>query len=681
VITGLQDNGTIITRNGMMQWNGVFGGDGAYTAINPESPSTYYVSSQSGNIYRLNASNAQGTRVWVDTLVERRRGFIAPFVLDASRPTRLYFGGARLFRTENQGTAWTPISPDLTRGTGVINAIALAPSDSNVIFVGTSDGNVRYSRDFGVTWLTPQSNLPARTITDFAVHPTDANKVVVTIGGSGGPHVYISRDGGVTWNDITAALPDVTTQAVAWGPAGRLYVGNMYGVYESGNEGQSWTRQAGMPTIRVTDLVYNARTNRLVAATYGRGIWAYDFSTPGQVLRGDVNGDGEVNAADALLIQQALIGVQLPASVTLFPAADANCDGRMEILDALLVLRSAVGEATGQRAWGRGGRGKLSGGNSGTTEARGAEARGAEARGAEARGAEARGAGRQLAPVPRPAFRASAVGASAVALSSPTRNGKPRSLCPSNGAPSLRSVTRTSDSHMRFHVAPFTLVALALGTVACAGERSFTSPEAVASFAKAPSVADPSATFFLPSAATGGIAGVFGDDYRLVGGSSTYADGDCGVTSKIFATTAASGSGDATMHTSNPKARPKTCAAYPRKITIRYTNEHGVQISDTRSVFMNLRAIAKVGSALAINDTTKTILAITLDGTGTGCSQLRWNPNFQSTLNGSSLVTVTRVNETTYRAWTTAGERAYCEDNGLTYDIPVNLTVVASKPI
>ena len=347
VLTGLQDNGTIITRNGMMQWNGVFGGDGAYTAINPESPSTYYVSSQNGNIYRVNAGTAQATRVWVDTLVERRRGFIAPFVLDASRPARLYFGGARLFRTENQGTTWTPISQDLTRGTGVINAIAVAPSDSNVLFVGTSDGNVRYSRDYGITWLTPQSNLPTRTVTDFAVHPTDANKVVVTIGGSGGPHVYITRDGGITWSDITASLPDVTTQAAAWGPAGRLYVGNMYGVYESSNEGQSYTRVSGLPTIRVTDLVYNARTNRLVAATYGRGIWAYDFGSAGAVLRGDVNADGEVNAADALLIQQALVGVQLPATVTLFPAADANCDGRMEVLDALLVLKAAVGEATG----------------------------------------------------------------------------------------------------------------------------------------------------------------------------------------------------------------------------------------------------------------------------------------------------------------------------------------------
>jgi hypothetical protein len=48
-----------------------------------------------------------------------------------------------------------------------------------------------------------------------------------------------------------------------------------------------------------------------------------------------------------LLIQQALAGIQLPATVTLFPAADANCDGRMQVLDALLVLKHAVGENTG----------------------------------------------------------------------------------------------------------------------------------------------------------------------------------------------------------------------------------------------------------------------------------------------------------------------------------------------
>jgi len=348
VLTGLQDNGTILTRNGIAQWNGVWGGDGAYTAIDPVSPTTYYVSSQFGNLVRLNATTGASARLPTDTINDRRRAFIAPFILDPTRNTRLYFGGSRLQRTDNQGSSWTAISPDLTRGTGTINAIAVAPTDSTAIFVGTNDGNVRYSRDYGVTWLAPQTALPQRTVTDFAVHPTDPSRVVVTIGGSGGPHVYISRDGGANWSDITATLPDVTTQAVAWGPNGTsLYVGNMYGVYVSTNEGGQWTRQQGLPTIRVTDLVYNARTNRLTAATYGRGIWAYDFNAPGVVLRGDVNADGQVNAADAMMIQQAIMGVQLPSDVRLFPAADANCDGKMEVRDAVIVLKAAVGESTG----------------------------------------------------------------------------------------------------------------------------------------------------------------------------------------------------------------------------------------------------------------------------------------------------------------------------------------------
>jgi hypothetical protein len=60
-----------------------------------------------------------------------------------------------------------------------------------------------------------------------------------------------------------------------------------------------------------------------------------------------VNADGQVNAADAMMIQQAIMGVQLPSDVRLFPAADANCDGRMEVRDAVIVLKAAVGESTG----------------------------------------------------------------------------------------------------------------------------------------------------------------------------------------------------------------------------------------------------------------------------------------------------------------------------------------------
>ena len=65
--------------------------------------------------------------------------------------------------------------------------------------------------------------------------------------------------------------------------------------------GVTWTREPGLPFIRITDLAYNSRTRRMVAATYGRGLWAFDFSPATAVLRGDVNGDGVVNAADALI--------------------------------------------------------------------------------------------------------------------------------------------------------------------------------------------------------------------------------------------------------------------------------------------------------------------------------------------------------------------------------------------
>ena len=76
-----------------------------------------------------------------------------------------------MYRTVNEGTLWTPISTDLTKGSGTISAIAIAPSDTNVLYAGTSDGNVRFTRDYGVTWLSPTTTLPNRAVTDFAAAP------------------------------------------------------------------------------------------------------------------------------------------------------------------------------------------------------------------------------------------------------------------------------------------------------------------------------------------------------------------------------------------------------------------------------------------------------------------------------------------------------------------------------
>lgn len=345
VLTGLQDNGTVMARNGITQWNGVNGGDGSYTAINPANPDVLYVSSQNGTMTRVVMSTASYQRITGGIDANERRAFIAPFILDPQRPTRLYFGGARVYRTLNEGTLWTPISEDLTKGSGTITALAVAPTDSAMLFAGTSDGNLRYSRDYGVTWQTPATPLPNRAVGDISVDPENPQRALATFTSSGTPHVFVTTDGGANWTDITGTLPDVTTQASAFGPGGSVYVGNMYGVYSAPTAGGPWTRAAELPFVRVTDLVYNSRTNRMIAATYGRGVWSFDFTAPGAVLRGDVNGDAVVNAADALVIQQAITGIQVQPTNTLFPAGDANCDGRMTILDALHVIRHAVNDA------------------------------------------------------------------------------------------------------------------------------------------------------------------------------------------------------------------------------------------------------------------------------------------------------------------------------------------------
>jgi len=73
-------------------------------------------------------------------------------------------------------------------------------------------------------------------------------------------------------------------------------------------------------------------------------MFAFDVGAQAS-LRGDVNGDGKIDASDALLIQQALVGA-LASSTTIYPRGDANCNGSIDAADVVLVLRAAVGLPT-----------------------------------------------------------------------------------------------------------------------------------------------------------------------------------------------------------------------------------------------------------------------------------------------------------------------------------------------
>ncbi|AMW04178.1 hypothetical protein [Gemmatimonas phototrophica] len=221
------------------------------------------------------------------------------------------------------------------------------------------------------------------------------------------------------------------------------------------------------------------------------------------------------------------------------------------------------------------------------------------------------------------------------------------------------------------------LLALLAPLGACTTNEPVTTEVGGPAFAKATTTADPTATWYLPAA----NSGLTGDGAYLTSGSteSVYANGVCGVSTRIFAS--ATGSGDATLQTDNPTSKTRTCAAFPRKVTLSYVNEAGVAIVDRRPVFMNVRSIATFGSAIAVGETRDGIFAVNLSGTGSGCNALRWNIVFDGATTGASYISVTRLDPTTYQVRSAPGAKAYCVDNGQLYDIHVNFRLVSSRAI
>ncbi len=349
---GSQDNGTHVFT-GTPFWDNFVGADGGYTAINYKDPSVEWAETQwsiatktVGNIFRRDATGVLVRRSSGISTTDRA-SFIPPLVMDPVNPAKLYFGTYRVFRTIDDGVTWTPITTDLTTGTGSITSIAISPADTNTIWVTTNDGRALVSRDAGTTFIAA-TGLPVRAVTRVSPHPTDPARALLTVSGFGTSHVFETTDAfGSPVKDITGNLVDAPANVAIYVPdADVILVGNDVGVFQTTDEALWTPGPTGLPNVIIQDLVYAPAIHLLVAGTYGRGMFAYDVGGSLAVLRGDASGDGKIDAFDALLIQQTLVG-NAPAGTAVYPGGDANCNGNIDAADLLLVLRAAVGLSNG----------------------------------------------------------------------------------------------------------------------------------------------------------------------------------------------------------------------------------------------------------------------------------------------------------------------------------------------
>jgi hypothetical protein len=143
---------------------------------------------------------------------------------------------------------------------------------------------VKISTDEGLTWTDVSANIPgeirwiARVVTDPV---DDSTMYVVRTGFSPGNKVWKTTDLGVTWTNISGDLPDLPCNDLFVDPenADHIFLANDIGVYITTDGGTTWNYGSyGMPFVLAMDFDYVkiGTTRYLRVGTYGRSVYQTD---------------------------------------------------------------------------------------------------------------------------------------------------------------------------------------------------------------------------------------------------------------------------------------------------------------------------------------------------------------------------------------------------------------------
>jgi photosystem II stability/assembly factor-like uncharacterized protein len=302
---------------------GLGGCESGFTVPLPRDPEIIWASCYGNEVTRFDSriGRARSVSPWIHTLdsppnlLKYRCHWTPPLAVDPFDPETVYYGCQVIFRTTNKGQSWMVISPDLsTRDSSIIipsggiiednlgqfyGAVVfdIAPSEiqRGLIWAGTNDGKIWYTRDGGIGWNDVTKNVTGlpkgatvRQIYPSRFSPAEAFVAVDNhLMDDRKPYLFRTTDFGKTWTSIVGDLPAdhplAYTMTVAENPnrRGMLFAGTGNGFFYSMNGGTSWTRfDNGLPAAPVSWIAPQKDFHDVVISTYGRGLFVLRDISP-----------------------------------------------------------------------------------------------------------------------------------------------------------------------------------------------------------------------------------------------------------------------------------------------------------------------------------------------------------------------------------------------------------------
>ncbi|MBA2612930.1 MAG: T9SS type A sorting domain-containing protein [Bacteroidetes bacterium] len=276
-ITGHQDNGTSIWNG--TSYNATLGGDGMDCFIDRTNDNNMFGEYYNGQLRK--STNGGASWSTCTTGMTGTAPWVTPWKQDPQVAATLYCGYTDLFKSTNSGGSWTALTA--LPGAGTVNEFAIAPSNNQVIYV-LKNGGIYKTTNGGTSWTNVTGTVPIGSGAPqfISIDPLDPNNAWVVLSGySAGNKVFMTTNGGTSWINFSANLPNIPANCCVYQPGtnDRIYVGMDVGVYYRDNISANWTLyNTALPNMPIGDLdISPAMPTKLVAATFGRGVWVVDL--------------------------------------------------------------------------------------------------------------------------------------------------------------------------------------------------------------------------------------------------------------------------------------------------------------------------------------------------------------------------------------------------------------------